>query len=90
MPVGKGKTRTVLVPIVDEDGKTVLETTRIRKGFTLASLARASGVSTDALWRFEQPATKSRRPRPSTAKRIADALGVEIGDLFAQVPTEVT
>lgn len=91
-----GKTRTVLVPIVGEDGRTILEVTRIRKGFTLSGLSKASGVSTDALWRFEQDAlwrlderlaTKRRRPRPSTAKRIADALGEPLETLFAQVST---
>lgn len=80
-----GMTRTVLTPKMGENGRTVLETMRILRGFTLSSLALASGVSKDALWRFEQPATKSRRPRPNTAKKIADALGCAVEDLFAPV-----
>jgi transcriptional regulator with XRE-family HTH domain len=79
--------RTVLVPIVDEDGKTILEKTRIAQGLDTTALARVAGISRDALWRYEQPGKFSRRPRPATARRIADALGVEISTLFAQVST---
>jgi transcriptional regulator with XRE-family HTH domain len=80
-----GMTRTVLTPKMGENGRTVLETTRILKGFTLTELALRSGVSKDALWRFEQPTTKSRRPRPNTAKKIADALGCAVEALFTPV-----
>jgi len=89
MPVGK--TRTVLVPRMGADGKTVLETKRINAGFSLTALAKTLGVARDGLWRYEQPEGKNRRyPRPTTAKRIADALGMAVEDLFEQVTEEVT
>jgi transcriptional regulator with XRE-family HTH domain len=72
---------------VDEDGMTILEKTRIAHGLEVSGLAKLAGISRDALWRYEQTGKYTRRPYPSTAKRLADALGVRVEDLFALVST---
>lgn len=51
---------------------------RQRKGWLQADLVRASGVTDGHLSQIENG---QRRPRPSTIRKLADALGVDIMDL---------
>jgi transcriptional regulator with XRE-family HTH domain len=64
---------------------------RIREtsGHTTPSLAKASGVSFRRIWGLEQ---ESCRMLPTTAKRLADALGVKVTDITVQddEPAEVS
>ena len=45
------------------------------KGFSIRALADATGLAPSAIFDIERGATK--RPRPSTIARVADALGVD-------------
>jgi len=86
MPKPRPNPRTVLVPRLGDNGKTILETVRLNLGLDVSALARLAGVSRDIIWRLEQPKVYSRRPYPATCRKIAAALGKEIPELFAQVP----
>jgi DNA-binding XRE family transcriptional regulator len=55
-----------------------LRSHRERKGHTLTSLASAADLSKQRLWQLEDEAAGLL---PTTAKRIADALGVDITDI---------
>jgi transcriptional regulator with XRE-family HTH domain len=48
------------------------------KGWSLRDLAREAGVAVDTVLDLEH---RARLPRPSTMRRIAAALGVQIGDV---------
>jgi len=45
-----------------------------------AELARAAGITPNALWQIEKGL---REPRPATVRKLASALGVEPRDLIA-------
>jgi transcriptional regulator with XRE-family HTH domain len=55
-----------------------LRAARERKGHTLVSLGEVSGVSFQRISDLEQTDTGVR---PTTAKRLADALGCDIEDI---------
>ncbi len=65
-----------------------LRSHRERKGHTLTSLAPLVSLSKQRLWQLEDKPTGLL---PPTAKRIADALGVEITDIadLTDAPEEV-
>jgi transcriptional regulator with XRE-family HTH domain len=68
-----------------------LKLTRLRDvrelhGWSQSKLAEESGVSRDGISNYE---TGHREAWPSTAKKLADALGVEIGDLVTRVEEPV-
>lgn len=66
---------------------TALRRARERAGHTRPSLAEASGVSQQRIWDLEQQPVAIR---PTTAKQLADALGVEIPDItLDDEPAEV-
>ena len=52
---------------------------RLERALTQADLCRMTGMSEDALSRLEN---ELRRARPSTIRRLADALGVESRELI--------
>lgn len=56
---------------------------RERRGLTQQDLADGSGVSQNAISNYE---TGRRNARPSTARKLADALGVGIEDLIRSDP----
>ena len=58
-----------------------LKELREGKGHTTWSLAGASGVSQSRVWELEQGEAEIR---PTTAGRLAKALGVEIKDITVQ------
>lgn len=63
-----------------------MKLTRLREvrelhGWSQSRLAEESGVSRDGISNYE---TGHREAWPSTAKKLADALGVEIADLVAR------
>lgn len=60
-----------------------LRAERERKGHTGVGLARLSGVSFQRIWDLEQQPTAMR---PTTAKKLADALGVEIEEIATVEP----
>ncbi len=55
---------------------------RRRKGWNQRDLAKASGVGQDTISSLE---SGRHEPRPSTLRKIAGALGVEIEELFEEV-----
>jgi transcriptional regulator with XRE-family HTH domain len=54
---------------------------RKRKGLTQQELAKHAGVSQYTITEIE---TGRRDPRPSTLRKLADALGVEVADIFQE------
>ncbi len=48
---------------------------RERRSYGQAELARAAGISPNALWRIE---SGMHAPRPVTVRKIAEALGVDV------------
>lgn len=57
-----------------------LRAIRERSGHTLGSLAIAADVSKQRLWQLEND-PEQKGIKPTTAKRIADGLGVDIEDI---------
>ena len=53
---------------------------RLRRALTLRELAALSGVAFDTIHGIE---TGKHQPRPSTVRKLADALGVEPGVFFS-------
>ena len=51
---------------------------RLESGLSLRALALAAGVSHDTAMEIE---AGRRAPHPSTVKKLADALGVRVGEL---------
>jgi transcriptional regulator with XRE-family HTH domain len=56
---------------------------REQKALTLRELEEASGVGADAISKIENG---HRKPRPSTLRKLARALGVEAEDFFREPP----
>jgi transcriptional regulator with XRE-family HTH domain len=54
---------------------------REQKALTLRDLEEASGVGADAISKIENG---HRKPRPSTLRKLARALGVEVEDFFRE------
>lgn len=65
--------RLKIAPKKDQRGITYLELLRIRSGYSISSLARASKVSRKVLWQIETP-KHPVHPRPDTAAKIIEAL----------------
>jgi len=55
---------------------------RKRKGFSQRALAQESGVSPATIYALEKA---RREPNPSTLRKLAAALGVEVADLLEEV-----
>ncbi len=66
---------------------TALRRIRERRGHTITSLAEACGVSKQRLSQLETRPDQ-RGILPTTAKRIADALGVTIDDIVVDDDVE--
>jgi transcriptional regulator with XRE-family HTH domain len=64
---------------MDVDGA---ELSRLRRerAFSLRELAKLAGVTQDNIWKIESGRT--RRPHPSTVRKLAGALGVAPIDLL--------
>lgn len=60
-----------------------LQKARVNAGHTMRSLARKSGVSVQRISELENE-TEIVGLRPTTAKRLAKALGVDIDDIAQQ------
>ena len=56
---------------------------RLRAGMSVASLAKAAGISDQTVYEIEKDGRK-RGPRIETVAAIADALGVEIEALIPE------
>lgn len=65
---------------------TRLREVRELRGWSQSKLAEESGVSRDGISNYE---TGHREAWPATAKKVADALGVEISDLVARAEEPV-
>ena len=63
------------------DGRKVREW-RLRRALTLRQLGELSGVAYDTIHGIE---TGKQQPRPSTVRRLADALGVAPDVFFADM-----
>ena len=55
-----------------------LKRCRLEAGLSLRGLARAAGVSHDTVMDIERGV---RAPHPATVKKLAEAIGVAVGDL---------
>lgn len=55
-----------------------MQRARISKGWSCARLGRESGVTAQSISRIE----KGENAGPATAKKISDALGLPVNDLF--------
>src|SRR5215217_5210959 len=56
----------------------LLRESRAKAGITQKQLAEKAGVSNETIVRLERYASA---PRPETTKKLADALGIPLGDL---------
>ena len=59
---------------------TGLRKARLLKGWRLVDLADRVGLNAATIWRLETRGTGA--PRPTTRRKLADALGVSESDLF--------
>jgi len=67
--------------VVEEYKPRRLKEIRRLKGYSLTGLERESGVSADTISKIE---LGRREPHPGTVKKIAEALGVEVRELFEE------
>jgi transcriptional regulator with XRE-family HTH domain len=91
----RGAVRVLHMALPDDRRRMVgerLAELREQKALTLRDLEEASGVGADAISKIENG---HRKPRPSTLRKLARALGVEVEDFFrepvrplAQTPPE--
>jgi transcriptional regulator with XRE-family HTH domain len=65
---------------VDNIGQRVKEERQLR-GWSQRDLARETGVNTDTISGIE---TGQHEPRPSTMRKLAEGLGIEVRDLFME------
>lgn len=65
--------------LFDYDGKKITSL-RLAKGWSMAELARQSGIRQPSIWEIEKQVTK--RPKVTTLMAIASALGVTLQDLL--------
>jgi transcriptional regulator with XRE-family HTH domain len=65
---------------VDNIGQRLKEERQLR-GWSQRDLARETGVNTDTISGIE---TGQHEPRPSTLRKLAEGLGVEVRDLFIE------
>lgn len=59
-----------------------LKAARIAKGVTQAELAQRIGVTTQAISSFEKG---TKAPKMETVKRIAEALGISVAELYGRM-----
>lgn len=60
----------------------VLERARREQGLSRDKLASLSGVARVSIWNAERGV--SQDPRPDTIKALADALGLDVADLYEE------
>jgi transcriptional regulator with XRE-family HTH domain len=65
---------------VDGIGQRLREERQLR-GWSQRDLARETGVNPDTISGIE---TEQHEPRPSTLRKLAEGLGLEVGDFFAE------
>ncbi len=63
-----------------EPPRTHLRAWRTVKNLTMYELAEKAGLNPATVWRLETSFTN--RPRPATARKLADALGITVFDLY--------
>lgn len=56
---------------------------RLRRGLGVPQLAEAAGIGVTTLYQIERGECVGHGPRISTVGRLAEALGVEVAELFA-------
>jgi transcriptional regulator with XRE-family HTH domain len=62
----------------------VLERARLDAGLSRGDLAQKSGVARITIYDAETGA--STQPRPKTVKALAEALGIEVAELYVDTP----
>jgi transcriptional regulator with XRE-family HTH domain len=67
-------------PNIGEDGLRELRDIRLRRGLSQADLSAKTGVAEFTISQIE--AGKRANPRPSTLRKLAQALDVEVADLY--------
>lgn len=56
-----------------------LQQLRMDAGMSLRQLAQAAGIANDTMYDME---SGERTPRPASLKKVADVLGVSVGELI--------
>jgi transcriptional regulator with XRE-family HTH domain len=69
-------------PDIREDGLRELREIRLRRGLSQADLSAMTGVAEFTISEIESG--KRANPRPSTLRRLAQGLGVEVTDLYGE------
>src|SRR5215211_6034165 len=67
-------------PDIREDGLRELREIRLRRGLSQADLSAMTGVADFTISEIESG--KRANPRPSTLRKLAEGLGVEVTDLY--------
>ena len=57
----------------------ILTTERMKKGFSIRSLAKNAGLNSATVWKVERGAVN---PNPATARALCSALEVEFDSIF--------
>ena len=70
-------------PNVREDGLRELREIRLRRGLSQADLSAVTGVAEFTISEIESG--KRANPRPSTLRKLAQGLGVEVTDLYGEL-----
>ena len=70
-------------PDIGEDGLRELRDIRLRRGLSQADLSAKTGVAEFTISQIE--AGKRANPRPSTLRKLAQALEVEVADLYGSL-----
>src|SRR5215208_3701407 len=70
-------------PGIREDGLRELREIRLRRGLSQADLSAMTGVAEFTISEIESG--KRANPRPSTLRKLAQGLGVEVTDLYGEL-----
>src|SRR4051812_42823293 len=70
-------------PGIREDGLRELREIRLRRGLSQADLSTMTGVAEFTISEIESG--KRASPRPSTLRKLAQGLGVEVTDLYGEL-----
>src|SRR5687768_8177442 len=70
-------------PDIREDGLRELREIRLRRGLSQADLSAMTGVAEFTISQIESG--KRANPRPSTLRKLAQGLGVEVTDLYGEL-----
>lgn len=73
---------------MDENTVLTLKEWRGLKGYTKVALAKKSGVNERTIYLFEKDVNNIQNANFKTVKKLADALGIKVANIFLEFDSE--